>query len=90
MSVPARFVHVGIGVLIPPVEQLEKMFGNAMDWLRYDSHCWIIYTSTELDIWRDRIRTVVASGSFFLCEFEAGAYSGYPKPDAWKWLQKQR
>jgi hypothetical protein len=63
-----------------------------IDWLRYDERCWILYTTTEINVWRDRIRKVPGvntSDSFFLCEF-AGKYSGYMHEWVWDWLNKDR
>jgi hypothetical protein len=95
MTVPARFVHVGFSFSsgTPSTDELEKTFNLALDWVRYDTHCWILYTSTELDTWRDRIRNVSIikpTDSFFLCEFERGKYSGYQHKVVWDFMAKQR
>ena len=88
-----RFVHVGFDFTTasPPIAALEATFKKARDWLRYDSHCWILYTSTDLDTWRDRIKNttgIVNEDSFFLCEFTET--SGYMNEWVWKWLAKDR
>ena len=96
MSVPARFVHVGLNFSAggaPPADELEKIFNTAQDWVRYDMHCWLLYTTTELDVWRDRIRkspAIKEKDSFFLCEFELGKHSGYQTKMVWDWLHKPR
>jgi hypothetical protein len=94
MSVPYRFVHIGFSFEDePPMEELEKIFSTARDWVRYDIHCWILYSNTELDIWRDRIRnspSIKESDSFFLCEFPKTAYSGYQYDVVWDFLNKDR
>jgi hypothetical protein len=86
----ARFVHVGFRFNGPePIEQLEKTFGSALNWLRYDTHCWIIHTTTDLDTWRDRIRNtpgVLEEDMFFLAEFTA--HSGYMDQTSWDWIKK--
>jgi len=92
--VNARFVHVGFGVSGEvPIDALEKLFATALDWIRYDAHCWILYTTTELDTWRDRIRAlpeIKTSDSFLLLEVEVNARSGYMQEYVWDWLQKSR
>jgi hypothetical protein len=94
-SIP-RFVHVGFSFKSgtpPPAKELGKIFDSFEDWLRYDLHCWILYTSTPLDELRDRIRqspAISESDSFFLCEFNPTKYSGYQQPDVWEWLHKKR
>jgi hypothetical protein len=95
MSVPARFVHVGIHTKGEvPIAKLEKLFATSLDWLRYDPHCWILYSSSELGIWRDHIRKILDSNDhFFLCEFEptpGTGYAGWMKSDVWEWLKKDR
>jgi hypothetical protein len=94
MSVPFRFVHVGLSFdKEPPEAELEGLFSKAKDWVRYDMHCWILYTSTELDTWRDRIRklpSIKETDAFFLCEFGPGEYSGYQHKMVWDWLGKAR
>ena len=91
----ARFIHMGLSFKKkpPPNDELEKLFNKALDWLRYDWHCWIIYTSTDIEIWRDRILKVPglkASNSFFLCAFDAKSYAGYMHQWVWDWLKKDR
>jgi len=91
--VTARFIHVAFSISGPvPIDALKKVFDTALDWIRYDDRCWILYTNTEIDTWRDRIRKtpgIKVTDGFFLCEFE-GKYSGYMDKWVWDWLQKDR
>ena len=90
----ARFVHVGFNVGgAVPVTALEKVFDKASDWIRYNSHCWILYTRTDLDTWRDRIRKlpqIKDTDSFLLCEINVNVRSGYMEEKVWEWLAKDR
>jgi hypothetical protein len=96
MSVPGRFVHVGFYFTGPvPVEKIQEVFSTALDWLRYDVHCWMLYSTTELNVWRDRLRNVpeISTGEFFLCEFDATpdhGYAGWMKKNVWDWINKSR
>lgn len=94
MSVSARFVHIGLSFTGEvPLAELETAFNLALDWIRYDQHCWILYTNTELDIWRDRIKKISAVSTSFLCEFEnhpSSNYSGYQRAAVWEFLNKSR
>jgi hypothetical protein len=93
-----RFVHVGFcfkgdATRQLPIDALEELFGKARDWMRYDFHCWILYTSADLSVWRDRIKKVPGiepSDNFFLCEFAANRYAGYQQKWFWEWLRKER
>jgi len=92
----ARFIHVGFGISGPlPEEALKKVFNSALDWMKYDDHAWILYTNTDIDTWRDRIRAtpgIKEADSFFLCVFHVTpkSYSGYMQQFAWDWLIKDR
>jgi hypothetical protein len=90
--VKARFVHVGFNTSGEiPIARLEKLFSTSVDWIRYGSHCWILYTRVELDTWRDRIRaTPGVKDGFLLLEVDVTARSGYLPKSAWDWLQKDR
>ena len=93
----ARFVHVGLHYNGPvPIQKLEETFNKARDWFRYDTHCWVLYTSVDLNTWRERLRTIdelKSGGFFFLCEFapkSGSGYAGFMGQDFWDWLQKDR
>ncbi len=106
MSLPARFVHIGFNLQdqAPSNKDLEGIFNTAIDWLRYDSHCWILYTTTELDTWRDRIRKVFdakaeailpgepkpKTPTFLLFEIDVNERSGWAYQWIWDWLSKNR
>jgi hypothetical protein len=90
----ARFVHIGFGFTgQPPVDELKKVFDKALDWMRYSDSNWILYTTTDINVWRDRIRQlngISTSDSVFLCEFELGSKTGYMHDWVWTWLSKPR
>ncbi len=93
MKIPYRFIHITFE-LVQPTAALEKTFSAAHDWIRVNSHMWILYSNTDLDTWRDRIRRtpgiIMESNGFFLSEFEAGKYSGYQNDATWAWLSRSR
>jgi hypothetical protein len=96
VGVRARFVHVGIhySAAEVPLEEIEILFSKALDWVRYDAHCWILYTSSELHVWRDRLKKILSQKDhFFLCEFEPVAgegYAGWMKQDIWDWINSKK
>lgn len=91
MSVPARFVHIYFEEE-PEIEAAKVVFNTALDWIKYGSHSWILYSNVELDTWRDRIKTKLVPGdhTFFINEFEKGRDSGYLTKSVWDWLNKTR
>lgn len=90
----ARFIHIGFNFTgTPPIQELEQLFNKALDWMHYSEYCWILYTTTEPDVWRDRIRQlggILPGDSFFICEFNPAFDSGYMFDWAWNWLRKDR
>jgi hypothetical protein len=95
MSVPARFVHIGIAFSgeVPDLSKIEEVFQPALDWIRYGPQSWVLYTTTELDTWRDRLRAcpvIKEADPFLLTEFKVGEYSGYQRQAFWDWIHKSR
>ena len=92
MSAQARFIHISFAFTsAPPIDALKEVFNTALDWIRYSSHGWILYSTTELDTWRDRIRNapgIQESDAFFICEFSSGEYSGYMDNSVWEFIAK--
>jgi hypothetical protein len=94
MTVPARFIHVSFSFsgAVPDLTKLEELFNLALDWIRYGTTAWILYSNTDLDTWRDRIRACPAvkdTDAFLITEFNSN-YSGYQLKSTWDWLQKTR
>jgi hypothetical protein len=86
-----RFVHIGFNFEggDPPVLEMEKTFNKAGDWIRYDAHCWILYTALDLNVWRDRIRKIpgMEEASFMLVEFDKSA--GWMEKWIWEWIEER-
>lgn len=87
-----RFVHVGFSFTgKPPLDAIQQAFDKADDWMRYDSHCWILYTGLSSETWRNRLHKIPGldeDASFLLVEFDK--YVGYQQEWVWDWLQKDR
>jgi len=95
--VTAHYIHVSVAHESPPITGLEKCFNSALDWYRYSDYSWVLYTTTDIDTWRDRIRKVrgmkMAEVIFFMCVFDptvSKSYSGYMTKDFWDWLKESR
>ncbi|HVB99038.1 MAG TPA: hypothetical protein VNJ12_06865 [Candidatus Dormibacteraeota bacterium] len=89
----ARFIHVSF-TSAAPAEAVNKVFNSALDWLKYSDRAWILYTTTDVNVWRDRIKNIPeikdSDIAFFMSVFEPRAYSGYMTRFAWDWLKKDR
>jgi hypothetical protein len=91
--VTKRFLHVGFNFegTIPPINEMEKTFNLASDWIRYNLTGWVLYTGASMEVWRDRIHNIEGMDkniSFLIVEFDQ--FSGYQEEWVWEWLQKDR
>ncbi len=74
-----------------PREALAKLFNKALDWVTYAPNCWILYTTTDKEIWFDRLKKIVnADASIFIIEFDRNNRTGYMPTRIWEWLNKER
>ena len=76
---------------IPPASKLEERFDKALDWVRYAPNCYMLYTTSTIDTWYERVRKVVdPNDSIFIVEFERENRAGYLPKLVWDWLNKER
>jgi hypothetical protein len=92
MSGPFRFLHIGFYWSGPPkTSELEPIFDQATDWIRYAQNCWIIRTTTDPDTWLARLKPLMAEKDrVFICEMNTSStnnYSGWL--DKWMWERIQ-
>lgn len=90
----ARFVHVSFywSRGTPKTTELEDpVFSVAIDWIRYNSNCWILYTTTGPEWWYERIRHYMnTSDRVFICEISVSETAGWQEQWIWDWLSKPR
>jgi hypothetical protein len=91
----ARFLHIGFAYSSPVLPStLEPVFGQAIDWMRYAVNCWIVYTTSDPEIWYKRLLMVLPepkeNHSIFICEIDLKERSGQFPENLWKWLDKAR
>ncbi|MDG7001825.1 MAG: hypothetical protein JRN15_22235 [Nitrososphaerota archaeon] len=88
----AKFYHIYInpkqGVT---TEQIEKKLDLAIDWFRYDSKNWVVFTSSDEDKWFERLKSFVQNGGqLFLCAFDISTRHGWMSKEFWDWITKNR
>jgi hypothetical protein len=77
----------------PKVKELEPLFGTALDWLRYSSDCWLLWTTESPAIWFQYIKPFLGEkDSVFITEisFTPGTYSGWQPQWIIDWMYKTR
>ena len=72
-------------------EQVEKKLSLAIDWYRYAKGMYIVYTTSSVDKWKERlIYLVKPGGRLFVCRLDVGKRQGWMNKDFWEWLKKQQ
>ncbi len=85
----ANFYHVFIqpkkGVTS---EQVEKKMNLSKDWFRCTDSVWILYSTSRIDKWQERLRPLVEpGGSLFICRLDISNRNGWMKKEFWNWIK---
>jgi len=72
-------------------EQIQKKLDIAIDWFRYDSKNWVVFTSSDEDKWFERLKSFVQNGgNLFICKLDISTRQGWMSKDFWDWIDKNR
>ena len=87
-----RFLHIYLkpnpGIAS---SEIEAKMNLAIDWFKYDEHVWIVYTTSELGKWNERLKPIAGgTGTFFICEIDPTKRTGWMAKSFWAWLRKDR
>lgn len=91
-----RFLHVGFKwTEAPKNKEIEEVFNKASDWVRYSTHCWILWTKVDPSTWYLRLRPHLAENDYVLiAELNLSEvntrYSGWQPKMVWEWIQKHQ
>ncbi|MDP2861864.1 MAG: hypothetical protein Q8N95_03635 [Desulfobacterales bacterium] len=85
----ANFYHVFIqpkkGVTN---EQVEKKMNLSKDWFRCTYSVWILYSTSRIDKWQERLRPLIEpGGSLFICRLDISKRKGWMKREFWDWIK---
>lgn len=84
-----RFIHIYIrpnaGVR---KQQLEDKLNLAVDWYRYDDGLYVVYTTSSVEKWQQRLVNLVnIDGRLFICELQINSKNGWMNKDFWDWIK---
>lgn len=87
-----HFLHVGFDFAEEPnLEELEKTFDKGLDWYRYSSNCWLVWTSSSPDRWYTRLKKHLKSGDIvFICEVRIDERSGWMPKKFWNFVKSHQ
>ncbi len=72
-------------------ETVEQKIGLAVDWYRYDENLYVVYTTSDVNKWQERLVNLVQDGGrMFICELNISNRNGWLNRDFWTWLKKER
>lgn len=88
----AQFLHIYIsprqGVSRDEVEQKLNL---ALDWYRYATGSYVVYTSSSVDKWKARLIDLVKPrGRLLIFPIDATRRNGWMNKDFWEWLRSKR
>jgi len=91
----AKFLHIGFAwVGQPKTKALEPLFNrHALDWVRYASNCWIVWTNENPGSWFDRIKPHLGPNDQLLIselDRNIGTSQGWMPAFIWDWINKSR
>jgi hypothetical protein len=87
----ARFVHVGFGFGgLPKILDLEPIFSEMGDWIRYSSTGWMLWTDLSLpEINLRLIQSVDVEDSYMISGVDQNQISAYVPTWVWEWIRSK-
>lgn len=87
-----KFIHIYIRPNIGLTkQQLERKLDLAIDWYRYDDGLYVVYTTSSVEKWQQRLLHFVnTDGRLFICEFRIESKKGWMNKDFWDWIKLRR
>lgn len=72
-------------------EALEQKLNLAIDWYRYESGLYVVYTTSTVEKWQERLLNLVKEdGRMFICELQMSTKNGWMNKDFWEWIKKHK
>lgn len=88
-----RLLHVGFGFFGPPkIKELEPFFtGFGGDWVRYSSHCWLLWTDKSVaDVYATLRPQLTSQDQLLISALKIEDSFGLLSPWIWTWIQTKR
>ncbi len=95
MSAP-RFLLVSFTWRGPiKVDELKPLFDTAIDWIKFSTDSWLLWTVNEPEVWLKHIKPHLGENDFvFIAELNLSStpmnYTGWNSKLLWNWIDKHR
>ena len=85
-----KFFHIFLQTRIDVTQkQVDDLMNQSVDWFRYDSSNWVVYSMSDADALWDQFKSLVEpNGTMFVCELKTQNSNGWMPASLWKWLKK--
>ncbi len=75
----------------PKTDELVPVFDLAIDWIRYSSNCWIVWTTSEPVKWFERLKPKLGPKDHMLIvAIDLSCRQGWLPRSVWDWIKKPR
>lgn len=69
--------------------QIKNEMDKALDWFQISQNNWIIYSSSNIERWMQRLTNYVRKdGSLFITKLDLSGNNGWMTIEFWEWLNK--
>jgi hypothetical protein len=90
----AQFLHVGFAFedgRSAPTKEIQSVLNKARDWVRYAPNNYILYTTSDVEVWYNRLKKVIhEDDSVFIVEINIENRQGWIPGKVWDWIKKDR
>jgi hypothetical protein len=87
-----QLLHVGFAFRdAPRPEELEPIFDEADDWIRYAPNCWILWTSVSPKRWMERLEPILSpNDQVLIIRIDASSQAGVLPSSIWSWIKERQ
>src|SRR5579871_5554399 len=87
-----RFLNIWVqksGFLPMSTPELEKAFDLALDWYKFGSNNWIVWTTADINTWYSRLRPLINDEDrLLITEVNPNGRNGWMAKDFWEWFTR--
>jgi len=87
-----KFLHIAFNFRGPTkVQELEPIFNQGVDWVRYAPNCWIVWTTSNAETWYSRLKPSLGpNDTMLIIRVDRSERHGWLPKWIWEWLDRVR
>ena len=72
------------------LDDIKKVMNKSLDWFRVNERVWILFTTSDHDIWYSRLKPLIEdSGSLLVVKLDMNARQGWMTKNFWSWIKEK-